>query len=185
MLPSVFLKASEATNVVFVYILVECHSEGDISFDASNPLVDATFNLARTFVSKQTNDKHQKDSQLSKLERGLEWWRDWSKNCMSCLCLVCFWTTWHWWLSGWALTDRVPCAPLIQHGLSTIQSDTCSTQQEWYLVNKHVAIFQFLSYVSGDSWQWSCDCGHFQNHRRSQLKARSSSWALLEDVIHD
>ena len=73
MLPSVFLEASEATNVVFIYILVECRSEGDISFDASNPLIDVTFNLARTFVSKQTNDKHQKGSQPSKLEQGPEW----------------------------------------------------------------------------------------------------------------
>lgn len=43
--------------MVFIYVLVECCSEGDVGFDASDPLVDATFNLSITFLSIQINHK--------------------------------------------------------------------------------------------------------------------------------
>jgi hypothetical protein len=47
---SMLLKPLEATNMIFIYILVKCGGKGDVGFDPGDPLVNTTFNLSRRFI---------------------------------------------------------------------------------------------------------------------------------------
>ena len=37
----------KATDVVFVHVLVQCRTEGDVHLDTGDPFVNAAFNLQR------------------------------------------------------------------------------------------------------------------------------------------